>query len=420
MAGNPGSLDPTTISSRVASLTGPRDAAQLLCDLEALKRQVDAAMAQVVATVERNLWFHDDGHLSASTWVRGIVNVTGSEAKRIGKVADLAREYPRVIERLVDGSIGVAQATRLASLHANRRVTNLLPDFIDVLTGYAESLSYDDFNTVATRWEQLADADGAHREHQESHHERDARVSTTGTATYLEGRFSNAQGALISEVFERFVQRELMKDLEMRDALGDGPTVLPRTTKQRRADAAYAIFAAAASQFPSAPEPLVSIVIDQATFERTLTAMENDDRLRSLIHPDENLLDKRCETTAGIPIDPMHAVGAALVGQVRRVVMNAAGVPIDLGRRSRVFTGHSRSAVALRRRRCVWPGCNLITCEIDHRIAWVDGGLTDVANADPLCRRHNRVKVRGFVTHYDECTRSTYVVRPDGRRMVPV
>ena len=105
MAGNPGSLDPTTISLRVASLTGPRDATQLLCDLEALKRQVDAAMAQVVATVERNLWFHDDGHLSASTWVRGIVNVTGSEAKRIGKLADLARGYPRVIERLADGSI---------------------------------------------------------------------------------------------------------------------------------------------------------------------------------------------------------------------------------------------------------------------------------------------------------------------------
>lgn len=413
-------LDLATMESRILSLSSARDAADLLADLESLKRTIEASIAKVVALVDQKLWFHDDGHLSVSTWVRGIVNVTGSDAKRMGKLSDLARAYPHVVERLGNGSIGIAQATRLASLHANRRVAHLLPEFIDTLAGYAESLSYDDFNTVATRWEQLADADGAHREHQESHHERDARVTTTGTATYLDGKFSNAQGTLISEVFERYVQRELMKDLEMRDALGDGPTVLPRTTKQRRADATYAIFAAAASQFPSAPEPLVSIVIDQATFERTLAAMENDNHLGSLIRPGENVLDKRCDTTAGIPIDPVHAVGAALVGQVRRVVMNAAGVPIDLGRRSRVFTGNSRSAVALRRRRCVWPGCNLITCEIDHRIAWVDGGLTDVANADPLCRRHNRVKVRGFVTHYDECTRSTYVVRPDGRRMVPV
>jgi hypothetical protein len=415
-----GFISPHTIDDRVESLSCPRDAAALLLELEALKRKVDASIATVVAAVDRNFWFTDDGHLSASTWMRGIVNVTVAEAKRVGKVADLVQEYPEVVDRLAAGTLGVAQVTRLAGLHANRRVTNLLPEFVDTLTGYAEALPFDDFNKVATRWEQLADADGAHRDHEAAHSERDLRVVTSGTATYVEGCFGNAQGSLIAEVFERFVQRELAKDLEMRDLLGDGPTVLARTTKQRRADAAYAIFAAAANQFPSAPEPLVSIVIDQATYERTLVAMEKDDRLRSLIEPGENLFDKRCETTAGVPIDPIHAVGASLVGQVRRVVMNAAGVPIDLGRRSRVFTGPSRAAVALRRRTCVWPGCNLITCEIDHRIAWVDGGLTDVANADPMCRRHNRIKVRGFVTRYDECTRSTYVVRPDGRRMVPV
>ena len=414
------SLDPASIEARLASLSNPRDAADLLVELEALKRQVDASIARVVATVEHNSWFQEDGHMSVSSWVRGVVNVTGAEAKRVGKVAGFARQYPQVIERLSSGRIGVAQVSRLASLHANRRVADQLPGFVDALTQYAETLPFDDFNTVATRWEQLADADGAHRDHQRMHDDRDVRVVTSGTATYIEGRFGNAHGSLISEVFEHFVRRELMRDLEMRDALGDPPTVLPRTTKQRRADAAYAIFAAAASQFPPAPEPLVSIVIDQNTYERTLEALERGEKLGSLIHPGEDLLDKRCETTAGVPIDPVHVVGASLVGQVRRVVMNSAGVTIDLGRRSRVFTGSSRSAVAVRRRRCVWPGCNLITCELDHRIAWVDGGFTDVANADPLCRRHNRVKIRGFVTHYDECTRSTFVVRPDGRRMVPV
>lgn len=414
------SLDVASIDARLASLSNAADAADLLVELETLKRRVEASIAQVVATVEHHSWFQEDGHLTVSSWVRGIVNVTGTEAKRLGKLADFTRRYPHVVERVSSGHLGVAQVSRLASLHANRRVTDQLPEFIEVLTRHAETLPCDDFNTVATRWEQLADADGAHRDHQRVHDDRDVRVATSGTATYLEGRFGNAQGTLISEVFERFVQQELMRDLEMRDALGDPPTVLPRTTKQRRADATYAIFAAAASHFPPAPEPLVSIVIDQNTYERTLAALERGEKLGSLIEPGDNLLDKRCETTAGTPIDPVHVVGASLVGQVRRVVMNSAGVTIDLGRRSRVFTGSSRSAVAVRRRHCVWPGCNLITCELDHRIAWVDGGFTDVANADPLCRRHNRVKIRGFVTHYDECNRRTFVVRPDGRRMVPV
>ncbi|MGA0206024.1 MAG: DUF222 domain-containing protein [Ilumatobacteraceae bacterium] len=420
MVSNSGLISPHTIDDRVESLSCPREAAELLLELETLKRKIDASIAKVVATVDRNIWFSDDGHLTASTWVRGIINVTVSEAKRVGKVADLAQRYPAIVEREANGTLGVAQITRLAGLHANRRVTDRLPDFIDMLVGYAESLPYDDFNTVATRWEQLADADGAHRDHAEVHEGRDFHVSTAGTATYVDGRFGNAQGALIAEVFERFVQAELQKDVSLRDALGDPPTMLPRTTKQRRADAAYAIFAAAARQFPAAPEPLVSIMIDQATYERTLAALEKGERLPSLVQPGDNLLDKRCETTGGVHLDPVDVVGASLVGRVRRVVMNAAGVPIDMSRRARVFTGPGRAAVLVRRRRCIWPGCNLLSCELDHRVPWVEGGATDVANGDPLCRRHNRTKVRGFLTRYDECTRTTFVIRPDGHPMVPV
>lgn len=420
MAPNGRFISPDSIDARVESLSCPRDAADLLVELEALKRTVDASIAKVVAAVDRNVWFADDGHLSASTWMRGVVNVTIAEAKRVGKVADFAEHYPEVAQREVVGTLGVAQITRLAGLHANRRVTTLLPSFIGTLVYYAEALPYDDFNTVATRWEQLADSDGAHRDHAEVHEGRDFHVSTAGTATYVDGRFGNAQGALIAEVFERFVQLELRKDLSLRDALGDPPAMLPRTGKQRRADAAYAIFAAAARQFPAAPEPLVSIVIDQTTYERTLAALEKGERLPSLVQPGDNLLDKRCETTAGIHLDPVDVVGASLVGRVRRIVTNAAGVPIDMSRRVRVFSGPGRAAVLARRRRCVWPGCNLLTCELDHRIPWADGGATDVANGDPLCRRHNRTKVRGFLTRYDECTRTTYVIRPDGHPMVPV
>ncbi len=418
MASGLRSLD--TIDERIHSLSSAGDAAQLLLELETLKRTIDASIAKVVAAVDRNMWFSDDGHVSAPTWMRGIVNVTVSEAKRVGKVADFSSHYPEVAEREASGTLGIAQITRLAGLHANRRVSAMLPSFIDMLVHYAEVLPYDDFNTVATRWEQLADSDGAHRDHAEIHEGRDFHVSTAGTATYVDGRFGNAQGALIAEVFERFVQDELRKDLSLRDALGDPPTVLARTSKQRRADAAYAIFAAAARQFPPAPEPLVSILIDQATYERTLEALEKGEKLPSLVRPGDNLLDKRCETTAGVHLDPVDVVGASLVGRVRRVVMNAAGVPIDMSRRARVFTGPGRSAVLARRRRCIWPGCNLLTCELDHRIPWADGGTTDVANGDPLCRRHNRTKIRGFLTRYDECTRTTYVIRPDGRPMVPV
>ncbi len=108
MVSNSGLISPHTIDDRVESLSCPREAAELLLELETLKRKIDASIAKVVAAVDRNIWFSDDGHLTASTWVRGIINVTVSEAKRVGKVADLAQRYPAIVEREANGTLGVA------------------------------------------------------------------------------------------------------------------------------------------------------------------------------------------------------------------------------------------------------------------------------------------------------------------------
>lgn len=395
------------------------DAAALLTELEVLRRRAEASMAEVLARVTRLGLHREDGCSSVASWLRKVLNVSGSEAKRLGRVADLVHAHPMVAERLQEGTIGIAQVTRLAGLHANPRVTEMLPAFLPVLVGYAESLPFEDFNTVAIRWEQLADADGAHRDHDAVHEGRDAGVHTVGTATYVDARLGNSQGALIAEVFEKYVQAELARDLADLEP-GGGVQPLARTSKQRRADAMFAVFASAADRFLPAPEPLVNILIDQTTYERTLAAMEAGERVPVLIEPTENLLDKRCETTGGVALDPFEVVAASLVGHVRRVVMSADGVPIDLGRRARVFTGGARAAAMLRRRRCVWPGCDVISCEVDHRIPWSEGGTTSPNNADPLCRRHNRLKTAGYQSSYDPRLRRTSIERADGRTLTPV
>lgn len=407
------------VDERVASLASADEAREVLIEVERLKRHLEVATARLVDRVQSNGWYQEDGCLSIASWLRTNVNWPSSEAKRVVRVADLVRNYPEVGESMAAGEMAVAPVSRLARLHANKRVTDQLPDFMPTLMHYARMLPGDDFDRVASRWEQLADADGAHHSHEAAHEHRDATVNTIGATTYVDARMGNSQGALIAEVFEKYIQAELARDLAERDALGLSPTSLARTSKQRRADALYAVFASAASQFGPTPEPLVNIVIDQNTYERTLAAMECESNLGSLVRPGEDVLDTRCETTAGIPLDPVDVVATSLVAHVRRVVVNSAGVPVGLGRRSRLFTGGARAAALLRRRRCIWPGCDVLTCDVDHRVPWVDGGETDVANADPLCRRHNRLKVHGYRTHYDESTRSTHVTAPDGRRLVP-
>ncbi|MFM8650028.1 MAG: DUF222 domain-containing protein, partial [Actinomycetota bacterium] len=407
------------IDARVATIDSAAKAHDALAELEHLKRHLEAAAARLVDQVWKQGWYHEDGCLSVAAWLRAHVNWPHAEAKRMVRVTDLVRNYPEVGESMSRGELASAPVTRLAGLHANKRVSDQLPAFMETLSSYARTLPCDDFDRLASRWEQLADADGAHRSHEIAHEQRDATVNTIGATTYVDARVGNSQGALIGEVFEKYVQAELARDLAERDVLGLSPTSLARTSKQRRADALYAVFASAANQFGPSPEPLVNIVIDQTTYERTLSAMEAGSKLGSLIQTGEDVLDTRCETTAGVPLDPVDVVATSFVAQVRRVVVNSAGVPVGLGRRSRVFTGGARAAALIRRRRCIWPGCDILTCDVDHRIPWVEGGETDVGNSDPLCRRHNRLKVHGYRTHFDEDFRTTRVVTPDGRRLVP-
>jgi hypothetical protein len=127
----------------------------------------------------------------------------------------------------------------------------------------------------------------------------------------------------------------------------------------------------------------------------------------------------RCSSLDGRPVDAREAVAAALVGQVRRVVVGADGVVIDLGRRRRLFTGAAQLAVRLSSIHCYWPGCNVIVtrCQTDHLIPWADhGGSTNPRNGGPACGKHNRLKEHGYTVHRDH-TGAWHITRPDGTQI---
>ena len=73
--------------------------------------------------------------------------------------------------------------------------------------------------------------------------------------------------------------------------------------------------------------------------------------------------------------------------------------PVDVtagvdGRGHREPTAAQKAFVRARDRHCQYPGCRVTArrCDIDHRVAWSDGGLTVVANLHCLCRAHHRFK----------------------------
>ena len=71
------------------------------------------------------------------------------------------------------------------------------------------------------------------------------------------------------------------------------------------------------------------------------------------------------------------------------------GIPVADGITQRRPTIAQRRTVESRDRTCVFPGCRMpaVDCDLDHRIAWSEGGPTHVFNLAPACR-HDHVIVK--------------------------
>jgi hypothetical protein len=330
---------------------------------------------------------------------------------------------PEIGDALVAGELGVAQFDLLGRVHANPRVRHLMVDAQGWFVGCGKAMSYAEFEVAVREWERLGDMDGAAQANQRNHERRNATMlqDSIDLSWQMKAGLASLQGASIDDIFSHYIAAERLADWEKARAThGDVATEadLPRSEAQRRADALWQVFHdAAGADGTAAPAYFVhDIVWDADSYETMLTALdpERHDTLRSL---DLNVDSYRCETIDGIRLEPLEAAAASLVAKMRRVVVDAAGVVIDLGR-ARCFTGSARKAAQLSARRCCWPGCGVPTshCEIDHTREHAKGGRTNPANGAPFCGRHNRHKQKHFTARRDP-TGEWHIHRPDGTQI---
>lgn len=131
--------------------------------------------------------------------------------------------------------------------------------------------------------------------------------------------------------------------------------------------------------------------------------------------------ERRCETTDGVPVDPRQMIAAALVGRVRSIVTDGAGVIVAAGRTRRLFTGALREVIQAIDPVCGWIGCNLRAqlATIDHLQPRSRGGPTDAGNAKTMCNHHNIFKhtADDTVERLDDGT--ILITRPDGTHLRP-
>ena len=357
--------------------------------------------------------------------MKALTNCSGSETSHLVRLGTLIAEIPECGRRLHAGEIGVTQASELARVRRNPRCGDQLAEIATTLLDHAATLPFADFKLCVRRWVMLADPDGAYKERELGHENRDATVHEDDGGLHLRAEGGTAAiAAEMLEIFERFRTAEFLTDWDAAVAehtSAANASQLARTDAQRRFDTVAAIFRAAANAPLDArvPEPTVNFVVDQQTFEEHLARTMGDasavvNAVAAVVDP----VRRRCETPSGTLVHPDDVLAASLIGHVRRVVYDSAGNVIDLGRRRRLFSGAARDAVMLQSRRCLWPGCDLPVgrCQADHVLPWAALGSTAPDNGGPACRRHNQFKNRGFTTRRD-ASGHWHVFRPDGTEL---
>lgn len=98
-----------------------------------------------------------------------------------------------------------------------------------------------------------------------------------------------------------------------------------------------------------------------------------------------------------IPIERARELCGGDAAWMRVLTHPESGMILSVGRTRYRPPPELRRLVTWRADRCMGPGCGMPAsrCDVDHTIAWEDGGATGMENLAPLCRGHHMVKHYG-------------------------
>lgn len=195
-----------------------------------------------------------------------------------------------------------------------------------------------------------------------------------------------------------------------------------RTLDQARADVLCDLLID--GQVSSHPESARGIRAIVTVTVPALALLEENDRTR-----DAAGLPPACVEGMGpIPLDRAKELCGGDASWMRVLTHPETGMVLSVGRDQYRPPPSLRKLVRWRADRCMAPGCSVPAgrCEIDHTVAWEQGGSTSLENLNPLCKGHHRVKHHGgwSVTalagsggalHWQSPTGRHYVVQPERR-----
>lgn len=144
-----------------------------------------------------------------------------------------------------------------------------------------------------------------------------------------------------------------------------------------------------------------------------------------------SLLDEKAAAAGDLPV--VEGVGPIPLSKARELCGGDAkwmrvlthpetGMVLSVGRDKYEPPAALRKLVKWRADRCMAPGCGVPAsrCDVDHQVAWADGGETCLCNNAPFCKGHHIVKHHGdwLVRQVEGGGGAIEWISPTGRRYV--
>ncbi len=250
-------------------------------------------------------------------------------------------------------------------------------------------------HTQANRVVLAIDAEGVQRRRREALCTRDVYVSDQ-----LDG---------MSVLIARMATEHAHAILSGLDATAKADQTSPLTMGERRTEALLdAVLAADCPARTRADEPRMRAHLDLVIDLPTLLALRHELAPSHGLATDDGLPVHDSETGSVCGEARLRGVGAIPAVAVRELLADpevaitlrrmicdpTTGHLLDYGRRTYAIPDRLREFIVARDRTCRFPGCRKRAdrCQIDHAMAFDEGGSTSPANLGALCVRHHQLK----------------------------
>lgn len=403
----------------------PDERTRLVAGIDAAVARLTTARAAVlVAQRDSGAWrAHGDPTFEAwrARTSRTGVRAAATEMRR----GDALAAMPAVRDAVDEGRVTVEHvdvvARTAAGASAPVREALASPEGQAELLAMAGRVDAGRFAKAAALWAAALDRSALERGHQAQRARRFLHLAETPDGTRISGQLDAVAGHRLRLALEAVAGKPAPDD--------------ERSPEQRRADALEtladaALGATAAGGVPVGPRASVSFVMREETWaalrEATRASAEAPGAAAALpaTVPPATFDD-------GVAMPPSEAARLLCDCELTRVVVDAEGQPMDLGRTTRLHTAGQRRAVTVRDGGCFWPGCGTPSrwCEV-HHLAWWDrdGGETSVDDGALACSFHHHelhrldLTVTRYTVPAGACgpgeSRTRYTVETPGGRLL--